>query len=202
MVRNIVVYHDLDKLTGSMIHVFPLLTMWNVHWNIRGTPEAQQWGFVDFTDFGFELDNVLYLFKYYLIGYFLWAIPYYTILYFSWSRILRKDYYCLLIDELFRGQFVHKFCKKYGAKVGIIAFMTKHIIFTNIFNTIMLSAFYSKYVCTGFLFLFIYILFNRGGEYYINIFSRKYEDNLRLLDQLGMKYDPLKMRPDTKVSFD
>jgi len=41
-----------------------------------------------------------------------------------------------------------------------------------------MPGFFSKYYWVLFVYFFAYELFRRGGEYYINHFSRKYENSL------------------------
>mmetsp|Transcript_16612 Transcript_16612/g.14506 ORF Transcript_16612/g.14506 Transcript_16612/m.14506 type:complete len:103 (+) Transcript_16612:572-880(+) len=74
IVRNIIVFHDLDKLTGSALHLFPLLQMWNIHWNIRGTQDRQNWGFMEIENINFNFEFVVNYYFYSLAIYGLWAL--------------------------------------------------------------------------------------------------------------------------------
>jgi hypothetical protein len=196
LVKNILAYHDLDKLTGTALHVFPLLTMWNIHWNLAGTDERTRWGFYETQNIEFSLDFAIAYFSYFLIFYICWAIPHYTLLHLYWEKIISNNWYCLMLNELVRGAFVKDIRKNYGTAAGKVAYAVKHLIYILVMTITLLPAFFSKIYCTCILLIYVYILFNRGGAYYIDHFSRKYEENLKLLDKLGKKYDPLKMRPE------
>jgi len=106
LVKNIIVFHDLDKLTGSALHLFPLLQMWNIHWNIRGTQDRENWGFLNVDEISFDFQFIINYYISSMIFYFLWAAFYYATLYICWNHIREKEFYCLLMDELHRGQYV------------------------------------------------------------------------------------------------
>jgi hypothetical protein len=202
LVKNIIVFHDLDKLAGSCLHMFPSLLMWNIHWNIRDTPERKQWGFCDVSDITFTTDFVLEYYYGHLVYYLTWAAFYYTILNICWDHILKNEYYCFMIDELHRGKYVKECRIKFGSASAKILFAFKHYAYTLVFNLFMLPGFFSQTYSTFTVLFYFYVLIGRGGDYYINIFSKRYEETLQILDKLGKKYDPLKMRPDEKPQVD
>lgn len=197
-----VVFHDLDKLTGSSLHLFPLLTMWNIHWNIRGTTERTEWGFYDVGNSNLSFEFLVKYFQNYFSFYFSWAVVYYFIItYACWNTIINKNYYCLVLDELYRGQYIKPVREKYGKYAGQFAFVLKHFIYTVACALAMLPAFFIRFYSVALLLYFVCLLIKRGGDYYIDHFSKKYEANLVLLDELGKKYDPLGMRPEHKLEI-
>ena len=57
--KNMLVFHDLDKMAGSSFHFIPVLLSWNIHWNIRGMPGRKEWGFYDPENIEFGLPIIL-----------------------------------------------------------------------------------------------------------------------------------------------
>jgi hypothetical protein len=202
LVRNIIVFHDLDKMAGSVLHMFPCLIMWNIHWNIRDTPERKQWGFCDVSDFNFSYDLVLEYFYLHLYYYIPWAIFYYTTLNICWDHILSKNYYCFMIDQLHRGKYVKECRIKFGSASAKVLFASMHYVYTSMFNLLLLPGLFSNVYFTGTILFYFYLLIKRGGEYYVNVFSKRYEESLKVLDKDGKKYDPLKLRPDENIQVD
>ena len=198
MVKNMIVFHDLDKMTGALLHIMPLVVMWNIHWNIRGTPEAKEWGFYDPSELEFGLDffqdYMTALYKYYIAH----SLIYYVVILSSWRHIRKNGYYCLLMAELNHGDIVKNVRKKYGNIAGGFCFLAKHFICLNIFNLLILPSFFSSWWSMFHVLAFSGVLIKRTSEYYIEFFPTTYHKNLEQLDQLGRKYDPLKMRPQAK----
>lgn len=177
--------------------------MWNIHWNIRGTLAREAWGLYEVENIQFDQQFLTNYFKYFVMFYFAWAAVYYfVILFLCWNTILKNDYYCLLLNEIFRGDIIKDVRLKYGKNVAKVAFMVKHFIYILLMVIQTLPGFFSEYYAVFQVVFYTFLLFKRGGDYYIDHFSRKYEYNLKMLDKLGKKYDPLKMRPDTKIVLD
>jgi hypothetical protein len=113
--RNSLIFHHLDKLTDLVIHLLPIVTMWNIHWNIRETAERKEWGFVDTNSFTFNLSFVWDMFYYFNIMYVSWASVYYLIiLIVSRERIKQRGYWTLLQMSIDSSKFASKIRDKYG----------------------------------------------------------------------------------------
>ena len=55
------IMHKFNSTIDMFLKLAPLITMWNIHWNIRGTAGREYWGFYDPSNdsLGFE-----FIFKY------------------------------------------------------------------------------------------------------------------------------------------
>jgi hypothetical protein len=66
--------------------------------------------------------------------------------------------------------------------------------YTTFYVTYAYIFFFWQYLEVAYILLLLYTLFKRGGVYYIDHFPVKYENHIAQYDELGMKYDPLKIR--------
>jgi hypothetical protein len=131
-------------MTGTALHLFPLLTMWNIHWNLHGTVEREQWGFYNTDHIEFDLTFLATYFGYFMTFYSIWATLYYSILYIYWDQILENQYYCLLLNELIRGAYIKNIREKHGQFAAKVAFVLKHLFYTLTMSVTMAPAFFSK----------------------------------------------------------
>lgn len=70
------VMEKLNRIADLFLKLGPLIVMWNIHWNLRGTEEHQTWNFYDASKDSLSIDFILtYVFTCTQI-YAFWAIPY------------------------------------------------------------------------------------------------------------------------------
>lgn len=200
---NMFVLHDIDKMTGSCLHSLPMLISWNIHWNIAGTSGSKAWGFYDASNDMFTWETTGYYYSYYFQYYFVFCVFYYGVTYIRWNAIIKHDYLCYLKNEVDSKRF-KKIESKYGYVAAILSFVMGHLVFTTIYGSSVYLFFFSKTLHTLYLIFILLVLFKRAAVYYIDHFPVKYEAHLKKYDELGMKYDPLKMRKSksTKVKND
>ena len=198
---NQFVFHDIDKMTGSLLHTLPIITQWNIHWNLRGTEGLQEWGFYDASNDMFTWDTVSYYYMSYWKIYFIHCLVYFGTVYLRYDVIMKNDYMCYFRNEFEGGMFA-KIFRKHGYAACFSAMGATHFLFISImYTTIIFACFFLEYLMVGYMLVVLYMLFDRAATYYIDHFPKKYEDHLRGYDELGMKYDPLKMRKKKSTHF-
>ena len=84
--RNSVIFHHTDKLTDLVIHLLPLVTMWNINWNLKGTQEFKDWGFFDLSEESFNLGFVKEILYIANSMYLLHAALYYFMIFVVWRK--------------------------------------------------------------------------------------------------------------------
>jgi len=95
--------------------MLPMVTMYNIHWNIRDMPERKSAGFVDPSEFKFGLEFLMELFYYFNIMYFGWAMIYYfIILVVSRQKIKDRGYWTLLQMSIDNSKIASNLRDKYG----------------------------------------------------------------------------------------
>jgi hypothetical protein len=200
ILKNSMVFHDIDKITGWALHYFPLLAMWNIHVNIEGTQGKQDWGFYQMQNHGFDLDRLLSFFAYFGWFYVFWCILNFSILFIYWKKIILSGQYCNMLNEMIRGTFVKETRLKYGNTVAKFAYLIQHM---NLMKTMILfyiPVLFWKYFFTFCMIGYTCLIFTRAGIYYIDIFSENYKSYLKQVEEDGPLYDPLKMRPEGDIS--
>jgi len=76
----------MDKLTDLVIHLLPLVTIWNINWNLKGTQEFKDWGFIDLSSISFDFSFVKEIFYLANTMYALHAIIYYSLILIVWRK--------------------------------------------------------------------------------------------------------------------
>ena len=113
---NSIIFHLIDKMTDLGIHLFPFITIYNIHWNIRGTEESKNWGFIDPESYQFGTSFMLEFVLVFHIFYGLWAIVYYAIiLWLCKERIKSRNYWTLLQMQTDKSRIAQELKEKHGA---------------------------------------------------------------------------------------
>ena len=99
LIKNKLMFHDLDKYAGATLHLMPALMFWNIHWNTRGMPGRAEWGFYDPELIQYDLNFLLDYFKVFWMYYIAYCIFYYSVILSYWNYILENDYYCFLREQ-------------------------------------------------------------------------------------------------------
>ena len=126
--RNSFIFHHIDKLTDLVIHLLPLVTIWNIHWNLRNSESRQEWGFLNIEelklDFQFIKDCIM-AFNYF---YIIWASFYYIfIMGIRRKRITEKNYWTLIDMQVDQNKFATKLKKNYGMWAAWVYFFSESL---------------------------------------------------------------------------
>ena len=114
-------------MTDLLIHLMPLITIYNIHWNIRGTEYVELWGFIDPNEFQFGLEFLLECFVAFNLFYLSWAAVYYMIITgVCRSRIQRKGYWTLLKMQIDKSKKAIELREKYGQWAPTLYFAVLH----------------------------------------------------------------------------
>lgn len=140
----------------------PLLVMWNVHWNIRGTEDWKAWGFYDPSNDQLDFN---FIYKYTIAStmiYAVWAIPYFLLV-----PITSQKY----------GEI--PVIKEIGPAKGKLYFLMFHyFIFLASGLTTGLTAYFYQPIHVLIILIVSCISFWNGGKYYMEYFGRKYEGTI------------------------
>lgn len=143
-----IVFHDLDKLTGSNIHIIPLVLMWNIHWNIRGTQARADWGFYDVDQLRLDIEFVIEYFQDFFVLYLAFTVIHFSILAVFWRYIQKYDLYCSL-RERFENQD-NKFTIGNSTESSAVRFTFKfvcyHFAYFTVFTMLTLVLLFSKFL--------------------------------------------------------
>lgn len=111
--------------------------MWNIHWNLRGTQEREDWGFitVDNIDFDFTFWNSYWYSLFY--PYFIWAPIYYLFnLSYSLPNVKLNGGNSMIFLELNSGIWIQTINQQFGENVAIVSFVIKQLLFWSSFALI------------------------------------------------------------------
>lgn len=160
------IMHKLNSTTDMFLKLAPLITMWNIHWNIRGTEGSAYWGFYDPSSDSLNLDFITTYFLCSLLVYLPWAC------FFFAAVPMRSQRY---------GDIV--FIKEVGEIKGKIIFFSGHLlIFITVGCLIGALAYFYQFLHIIMIFCVSIISFWNGGDYYMEYFGRNYELNILKLD--------------------
>jgi hypothetical protein len=130
-------------MTDLLIHLMPCITVYNIHWNIRGTDEAKVWGFPDPEEFKFGFIFLSECFLAFNMFYFAWAAVYYFIITgICSSRIKRKGYWTLLHMQTDKSKVATDVREKYGQWASTLYFAVTHYLYGLIMGIISLPGFF------------------------------------------------------------
>lgn len=183
--RNSMVYHHFDKLSDLTIHLLPLVTMWNIHWNLRGTAERKQWGFMPVDDIEFGWQFVYEYFSIFYLFFFIWFPLYLLIHYVCWTHIINNGYWCMILFQFERGPLISPIRAKHGDRVALVGFIVQNIIYVTLCSIVTLPGFLSRWYSLVQVLLHTFVTIKNGGDYYMLYFSENYESSLKQLDEIG-----------------
>ena len=189
-----VVFHDWEKTHGIVQHIFLTIMMWQIHWNLRGTPEREQWGFYDPELIEFSFGTIIEYYKNFYIYYFWIFIPIFYGVFFIFYKKVRAGYVFYMYDVMFANKFIKEGYTTTDLILGCVRCGIIHFRMFTFFATIMWACMYSYYVFNIFISFIVFDSFNRGANYYIYYFPTKYSKNLKALDKYGPEHDYLDFR--------
>jgi hypothetical protein len=184
MFRNTFILHNIDKLTDLVIHMLPMITMWNIHWNLRDSKEAQEWGFYDPNQFEFGYEFLKQVFYVWNVNYFAWAFLYYSILLVIRRKYIKENDLGTLYDYASgKNKMAMKIGKKYGYTARIAVFVICHYVYTFCVMLTTIPGFFIKefaYIQV----LFYCVLVLRNGADYMIYFTPSYQQKLKDLEKI------------------
>lgn len=172
---NALIFHQFDRLICLATHPVPLVVMWNVkHVSMEAEkdlpPELSK--FVkhpkDETYWQAFKMNVILPYAWYLV----WAILYYIFNFVIKRKKIRKEGYSTLYKKFQNNiKWSSKILKKAGPKWSPLVFMLYHCGFFTVSHIIALMAYYSKFLHTFFMFLWLFFCVWNGSSYYVKYFE-------------------------------
>jgi hypothetical protein len=123
------IMHKLNSIIDLFIKLGPLVTMWNVHWNIRGTNDREFWGFYDSSKDTLSVDFICrYMFAATLV-YAVWALPYFIF---------------ISMDSQRYGEI--KVLKERGVQGKFMYFVFHYLIFIGFGTVVGITAYFCQLV--------------------------------------------------------
>lgn len=86
---------------------------------------------------------------------------------------------------------IKKFCYQYGNFIAPFIFLSIHAIFITVGALIALIALHSFVLHSLFILAMMIVAAKNGASFYIDYFSKKYEQNIQALDELTKKIEEL-----------
>ncbi|CAI2364957.1 unnamed protein product [Moneuplotes crassus] len=183
--KNSFIFHHLDKLTDLVIHLLPIVTMWNIRYNIGGTEEFKQWGFCDLSEVPFSFGYIIEAFSAANKMYLSHACFYYFLVCVVLrTEIFEKGKNCLLKYTTENSPTALRWHKTYGLWARCLLFAINHYLYATGMTILSIPAFFSEYFAFIQLFFYLFVIVKNGADYYFSYFSKKYESKLQELDEL------------------
>lgn len=167
VLRQSLIMHKIEKIVDLVMYLFPSIVMWNLHWNLRGTPERQVWGYYDPSGDGLSWGFVGKLVWQSTALFLVWAIPFYLIF-----PVESQKY-----GEI---RVVAKMAKS-NAKMAVFGF--QFVTFVIFAVTLGMLTYFVQIVHIMEIVLFACISFWYGGKYYMEYFGRQYDLKISSMDQ-------------------
>lgn len=178
------VLHNIDQLTSCFIHFTPMVLMFNLHWNTQYN-ENRGWALYNAKEDTFSFT---WLKEYYLSAvsiYLIWAISYYLMVFVLLKqRIKQRNYDTLVAFHITKETAVGKFLKSYGPAYEGVIYIVSHFLIIQIIFLFTIICYFSFYASLLVVMLTSSVSFWNGATFYMDYFSKKYEINLKKLDDL------------------
>ncbi|CAO3698865.1 unnamed protein product [Rhizopus stolonifer] len=190
--RNSLVFHSLDKVTSVFIHIFPPLVMYCLRW----MPELMKDVYCDNQLFVKEYrDNRYPAFKevstidiqqitiYSTLAYSIWQALYYVFIMVGKKEkvdagIRLTSYSWLLNDTHGKKGFIQKTAFLFGEKYKMEMFMLLQLIYNVVTSVPTFYLYQHFWLHTIFLIGMFAVSVWNGANYYIEVFSRRYINEL------------------------
>eukprot|EP01068_Selenidium_serpulae_P010848 Selendium_serpulae@DN5548_c0_g1_i1.p2 len=190
--RSGLIPHSLDRVTSVEIHFSPLLVFWTLRWY---PPTGDR--FVDFASIAEKtsFSNGLWLEGYCAAFtlYFLWAAIYYTTIFIiSATRIKKKGNMTLYNYVAFEKGVLAKFPEPWQSR-GPYIFIFVHFVLFTVGCAVVSQQDRVYWFHTATLLLSLLPSLWFGATFYIDYFSRTYEEQLKLAESVAMAKDDAKL---------
>ncbi|KAG1468129.1 hypothetical protein G6F56_004021 [Rhizopus delemar] len=190
--RNSLVFHSLDKVTSVFIHIFPPLVMYCLRW----MPELMKDVYCDNQLFVKEYRDSRYpAFKevstiniqqitiYSTLAYSIWQALYYVFIMVGKKEkvdagIRLTSYSWLLNDTHGKKGFIQKTAFLFGEKYKMEMFMLLQLIYNVVTSVPTFYLYQHFWLHTIFLIAMFAVSVWNGANYYIEVFSRRYINEL------------------------
>ena len=190
--KNSMIFHRIDNLISLAIHVIPQVTSWNLKWHtmpyeLTLKEEDRYFLTLNSKDGGSFLNDVMGLFVVPFVGYLVWMV-FYTLKIFviSSKRIKDRNYETMYVYYMNQPKIANIF-KVFGLDYAPLVFMCLHVFFFILTALLAIMAYTSFYIHTFLLLTWITISIWNGANFYMEYFSRKYEVNLKRLEEIEMQ---------------
>lgn len=185
--RNSMVFHKLDNLTSISIHLIPLSVFWNLRWNTlkyeQSLSEEQRY-FITLKENESFYDLFITMFIYPLLFYLLWVLLYSIKVFVISSKKIQERQYETMYVYYKRKPGIQKILGLLGPKFAPVIFMSGHIALFLVSAIVAIAAYLSYTMNTIFLFFWITLSIWNGANFYMEYFSKKYELNLKKLEEI------------------
>ncbi len=117
--------------------------------------------------------------------YLMWAALYYLkVFVISSSKIKEKNYETMYVyyeNQNWAKKILHTF----GSRYAQLVFMSFHVAFFIVSSIFAIVAYTNFYVHTFLTLMWITMSIWNGANFYMEYFSKKYESNLKMLEQIS-----------------
>eukprot|EP00127_Corallochytrium_limacisporum_P002673 Clim_evm109s134 gene=Clim_evmTU109s134 len=174
--RNSMVLHSVDKMTSVFIHLAPALSVWSLRWHHGPNGENGKFAICSNDecrwDWGGVLSSTVLLYSVWVGAY------YYRVFVWGRSKVERKERETLF-DLVWKNMpYFRSYLMMFGDYHKYKMYMTLHIALTLVTCTLAGFMWQSFVLHTSFLaFVLMWSMWN-GANFYMEFFSRKYEQQL------------------------
>jgi len=173
--RNSLVFHSLDKTTSIFIHLTPNLVIWSLHW-FPGSPNYATCA-ANHDTISFYEGTIFPL----VVPYLMWQVLYYLKVEIFDKPYFKSDKEIMTSYKYTIGSgtgIMYQFCMIFGKKYSVFMFGVAQFVYT-FFTLCLIKLFYENYwIHTVFLFLIITGATYNGAQFYIEVFSKRYQTDL------------------------
>ena len=133
-----IVFHDLEKCLGAVQHTMPFLMMWQIHWNMRGTPSREQWGFYNPELIELNLKTIgEYYLNFYIYYFGMFSVVFYAIAILFWNKI-ESGYAFFSYDLLTTNGYLKKDHTRTELIYGYMYYTKRHTAAFTAYITVIL----------------------------------------------------------------
>ncbi|CAI2370863.1 unnamed protein product [Moneuplotes crassus] len=190
------VIHNVNQLTSIFIHFTPMVLMMNLHWRTQYN-EDRGWKLYDAKkdEFGWEFIKDYY--KSAITVYLVWAVLYYLLVYVILkNRITERNYTTLANYHINKNSSVGKFIMKLGPNYQGLMYVGSHFLSVMVIFTVTLASYFNMWVNIVIMFLASSVSIWNGATFYMEYFSKKYEINLKKLEETEVDTDKSKSKKE------
>ncbi|GJJ74094.1 hypothetical protein EMPS_06452 [Entomortierella parvispora] len=177
--RNSLVLHSLDKVTSVFIHISPCIALYTVRW-LYPDPDHTRFPSLKTLDTLPTTQSLAAAIGLYLT----WQVLYYVLVVVRQKEKIKAgkrvtSYTWLLNDD--KGGTISKVAHTFGEKYSIVTFMGMQLLYTFLTCLFALVVYRSFKLNTVFLVTLFLVSVWNGASYYMEVFSKQYEQQLNKL---------------------
>ena len=174
------------QMTSVFLHAFPPLVAWSQRWH---PPDPHHWkhGAIDIAaaDCANRPASVRELILIPWLPYALWAVFYYFKIFVISSRRIQERGYHTLFKYMTRKpkSFYGKLARTFPRWLSAVLFMAWHVLFCAVTFVATWAMWQSYALNTVFILAMIFMSAWNGGNYYFEVFARKYTDEVAVFPE-------------------